>query len=439
MRAAFHDTEPLRLHELSADRWRVHAIVGDVMAGLIVVALAFAPFPTAGPRNVADYAILLAPALLLPLRRRLPLAVLAACIALYGAAALGDLDPPGVVVGTAIAMFGVANRSERLRTTIVAASTIVTVAGLTLIATRGDIGDPRVLQFAVTIAFFAAIGDATRSRRKYITAMVERAERAERTREAEAQRRVSEERLRIARDLHDVVAHQISVISLNAGVASSSLATRPERAQESLATIRTAARTVLGEIGDLLSMLRADGDEQSAAPQPGLDALDTLLEAFRGSGLDVHARREGAVGGLPAAVGVVAYRVVQEGLTNALKHGVENRAHILVAVTERDVEVVVVNPMRPPMSERAAVDHSAFDYSGYGLIGLRERVASVRGTLEAGPAAGGFRLAVSLPLMQEEEPTSDGPPTIETACTTGRRLPTDEPHPTDSTPREPTA
>jgi signal transduction histidine kinase len=392
---AFPDPVRSRIpEEPPIGRQRLHAVLGDAAAALIIVAIAFAPFTAETAESVIDYAILLAPAALLPFRRRWPIPVLAACIALYGLAVLSGLLPPGIVLAAAIAMYGVAHRRGRRASIIVAASAVGAVVGLTLLAALGDVGDPRVVQFAITIAFFAAAGDATRSRREYIAAMVERAERAEQTREAEAQRRVSEERLRIARDLHDVVAHQISVISLNAGVASSSLSSRPDRAEEALGTIRIAARTVLGEIGDLLSVLRADGDGSSVAPQPGLEAIDDLIAEFGTAGLDVRVRVEGSLEDLPATVDVVAYRVLQEALTNALKHGAGGRAHVLVAVTPAAIELVVTNPVLPSGPQREGSSPS----SGYGLLGLRERVSAVRGTIEAGPAAGGFRLAAVLPI-----------------------------------------
>ena len=394
MRTAFPDpTRSGLAGKTPIGRRRLIAVLGDGTAALIIIAIAFSPFVTQTGGGPADEAILLAPAALLPFRRRWPIPVLAACIVLYGLAVLSGLQPPGIVLAAAIAMFGVANRRNRRTTIIVTACAIGAVVGLTVLAAVGDVGDPRVVQFAITIAFFAAAGDATRSRREYVAAMVERAERAEQTREAEAQRRVSEERLRIARDLHDVVAHQISVISLNAGVASSSLSSRPERAEEALGTIRVAARTVLGEIGDLLSVLRTDGVGSSAAPQPGLGAVDDLVAEFRAGGLDVRVRVEGSLAELPAAVDVVAYRVLQEALTNALKHGADGRAHVLVAVTPAAVELVVTNPVLPSEPQRDGSPPS----SGYGLLGLRERLSAVRGTIEAGPAAGGFRLAAVLP------------------------------------------
>jgi signal transduction histidine kinase len=398
-----------------ADGWstparrRVLAVVGDVVAALLITLVAFSPFPTDRPDEVFEFVLVLLPAALLPFRRRYPIIVLAVCIALYGVAALRGLLSPGIVIATAIAMFGVANRSDRRRTIVVTASAIGAVVGLSLLAALSNAADPRVVQFAITIAFFAAAGDATRSRREYVVAIMERAERAEQTREAEARRRVTEERLRIARDLHDVVAHQISVISLNAGVASSSLRSRPDRAEESLGTIRSAARAVLGEIGDLLSVLRSDGDEGSGttSPQPGLEALDDLVAEFRATGLDVRVRVEGVLGNLPATVDVVAYRVLQEALTNALKHGADGRAHALIAVTPVAVEIVVTNPVLPTGPQRDGASTS----SGYGLLGLRERVSAVRGTIDAGPAAGGFRLAAVLPTSPDTVSPAPAAPT----------------------------
>lgn len=383
---------------------RPPAWVGDVVAAMLVVAVAFLPFPWAEfrPSSPLAYAVVVLPAAILPLRRRWPVVVLAACLACYGAAALLGTVAPGVVLAAAIAMFGVATRSSRRETLVVASASIVAMIGLSLLASIGDVFDPRTFQFAVTIAFAAAAGDATRFRREFIRAVTERARKAEQDREAEARRRVTEERLRIARDLHDAVAHQISVISLNAGVASTSLETRPEKTREALANIREASRSVLTEIGDLLEMLRRADDGPAdgvRGPQPGLERLDDLLERFRVSGLDVVLRREGAVADVPVVVDRVAYRVVQEGLTNAHKHGADHRAHVLLSAGADDLHVVVTNPT----PSGAAAEGDAEDRGGHGLIGLRERVALVRGRVEAGPTPGGYRLAATLPLSRAED------------------------------------
>jgi signal transduction histidine kinase len=398
-----------RRREPAWPRTGVPRWVADAVAVVLVAAAAFVPFPLPEfrPTSGLVVAIVVAPALLLLLRHRWPLAVLAAVLALFGVAALLGTLSPGTVLAVGIVVFGVAARSTRRRGVVVAAVAAAVVVGFSYLATLTGVSDPRVVQFALLIALAAAAGDASRSRREYIEAVTERAERAERTREAEASRRVAEERLRIARDLHDTVAHQISVISLNAGVASSAIETRPEKAVTALATIRRASRTVLGEIADLLEVLRTDEAAGPAAPQPGLDRLDELVASFAEAGLAVTTRVEGELARVGGAVDLVAYRVVQEGLTNALKHGSGGRAHVLVAVGDDEVSVVVTNPVGK-RGDRG--DHGAGDAGdsgddgdvdgrgGYGLLGLRERVAAVRGSVETGVTVGGFRLAAQLPL-----------------------------------------
>lgn len=385
---------------------RPPAWVGDIVGALLVVGAAFVPFEIDEfrPDSPLAYMIVLLPAVLLPLRRRWPRTILAVFVLLFGAAALLGTVAPGVVLAVAIAMFGVAARSTLRVTLVSTALTVAAVIGLSLLAAVGSVFDPRTFQFAIVVAFAAAAGDASRFRREYIQAVTERALRAEQTRESEAQRRVSEERLRIARDLHDAVAHQISVISLNAGVASTALETRPEKTREALANIRTASRAVLAEIGDLLEMLRTDEGEQGGAsvrpPQPGLDRLDDLVAQFHTTGLDVGVRREGDLDAVPEPIQRIAYRVVQEGLTNAHKHGADHRAHVLLAAEQDALRVVVTNPTHQGPS--SAIDDAG--RGGHGLIGLRERVATVRGSVDTGPTPGGYRVAATLPLTKNEDP-----------------------------------
>lgn len=391
---------------------RVPSWIVDALAALFIVGVAVMPFggEEFRPSTPFAFVMVLAPAVLLPFRRRWPVAVLAAMLAIYGATALTGTLSPGVVLAAAIAMFSVATQSTRRRSIITAACAVLGIALLSLFAALGSVFDPRAIQFAVTLAF-AAAGDATRSRREYIVAITERAERAERSREEEARRRVTEERLRIARDLHDAVAHQISVISLNAGVASTSLRTRPERAEDALRTIRGAARSVLAEIGDLLAVLRADdAPGATPVPQPGLERLDALMESFGEAGLQVNVRSEGDMEHVSRATSLVAYRVIQEALTNAHKHGTENRAHVLLALTGTELSVIVTNPISGPISreasDRAAEGADARAAGGLGLLGLRERVASVRGSVTTGTAAGGYRVAVTLPRQHRPQPST---------------------------------
>ena len=281
--------------------------VRDIVTAVLVIVPAFAPvpFPELRPSSPLVYALVILPALVLPFRRRWPRTALAVCIALYVAAlSLGTLAP-GAALAIAVAAYGVASRLNRRAAAPVgiAAVTLVTAASIVVTLVTGM--DTRFLQIGLSVALAGALGDAARSRRAYLTAVLERARRAEQTREAEAHRRVTEERLRIARDLHDAVAHQISVISLNAGVASSALETRPERAREALATIRTASRDVLGEIGSMLTVLRTP-DDGGLREQPGLARLPDVVESVRVAGWDVVVRDELDGEAVPLGIDIVA-------------------------------------------------------------------------------------------------------------------------------------
>ncbi|WP_375384270.1 sensor histidine kinase [uncultured Microbacterium sp.] len=380
--------------------------MGDILAAALIILTASAPLFI--PRMHAAVTPLvvvvsLVPAALLPLRRRWPVPVLAACAGCFGIATLSGAEAIAPTLATAIALFGVANRSPRRKTILIALITIAAMTGLSLLTAIDGVFDPSVFPAAVTLAFAAASGDATRSRREYIVAVQERALRAEETHEAEAQRRITLERLRIARDLHDAVAHQIAVISLNAGVASSSLDARPDKTREALATIREASRAVLAEIGELLAMLRIDESDAStttaaAPPQPGLGELDDMLRQFREGGLEITLRVEGDGDPLPQATDRVAYRVIQEALTNALKHGDDHRANVLISRAPDTLRIVVTNPV---IAFDTTSGTAGAARSGHGLIGLRERVGSVRGTVETGMSVGGYRVDASLPLGRE--------------------------------------
>ncbi|SEB08676.1 Signal transduction histidine kinase [Leifsonia sp. 21MFCrub1.1] len=364
---------------------------------LVVAAFLPSPIPEFRPTGPVSTVLVLLPIAILPWRRRWPLVVLIVLLGVFGAAAATGTLSPGVGIAVGVAMFQVSLHGPRPRALIIGGCAVVAIMLLTLLVSVGTVLDPRVVQFGLIVAFATAAGDGARSQRAYIAAITERAERAMQTRETEARRRVSEERLRIARDLHDAVAHQIAVISLNAGAASSAIGTHPEKAEDSLATIRSAARTVLGEIGDLMAMLRTeDNGETTPSPQSGLGRLDELVDQFAASGLDVNTRIEGDLHRVSGAVDLVAYRVIQEALTNAHKHGAESRAHVLIRVETDDVVVTIANPM-----DTSAPAARRDGHSGLGLIGLRERVASVRGTVTAGPAAAGWKLVARIPLESE--------------------------------------
>jgi signal transduction histidine kinase len=280
-----------------------------------------------------------------------------------------------------ICVFSVARRTNRRTTLVIALSAAVVLTSASLLFLDPLWRDVRaVIQIFAFIGFAAAAGDAGRFRQEYIEAITERARRAEETKESEALRRVAEERLRIARDLHDVLAHQIAVINLHSNVAAQALRERPDDAEKSLSTIREAARTVLGEIGSLLSVLRAS-DAVSAgtqAPVQGLSELDTLIADFTRSGLSVDTRVQGDPYPLAAVADIVAYRVIQEALTNAHKHGDDRSALLNLDYGAAAFEITVTNTVAASPTP---------SLSGHGLVGVRERLATIGGSVatERGP------------------------------------------------------
>lgn len=251
----------------------------------------------------------------------------------------------------------------------------------------------------------AAAGDAVRSRRAFVDAIRERAERAERSRDEEARRRVAEERLRIARDLHDVVAHHIALVNVQAGVAAHVMDKRPDQAKEALGHVREASRSALNELRATVGLLRQSGDpEAPTEPAPGLAVLNDLVDTFRNAGLPVEVACNNEGTGMPAAVDLAAYRIIQEALTNVQKHaGPDAKAEVSVVRVGPAVEVTVLDNGRaagsgdtPPSAGGA---REGIDGGGHGLIGMRERATALRGSCTAGPRyGGGFRVQAILPV-----------------------------------------
>jgi signal transduction histidine kinase len=233
------------------------------------------------------------------------------------------------------------------------------------------------------------VGLAVSSQRAAVAAAEERAQQAEATREEEAVRRVTDERLRIARELHDVVAHHISVINVQAGVARHLLDAQPDKAREAMGLVRESSRTVLTEMSTVLGLLRTGEDELPTAPAPGLGQISALLDSMRRAGLQVTARTSGEPRPLSQIADLTAYRVAQESLTNALKHGT-GTADLDFDYDTSGVTVEVRNPQRtsgPPAPG-----------GGHGLVGMRERVAAIGGRFTAGATPdGSFTVCVQIP------------------------------------------
>ncbi|MGW0330541.1 sensor histidine kinase [Streptomyces sp. NPDC003011] len=327
-------------------------------------------------------------------RRRAPVTVLV----LTGTFSLveavtGDPRAP-VAMSAVIALYTVAAATDRPTTWRAGLLTMTLLTGASMLAGPLPWYAQENLAILAWTGIGATAGDAVRSRRAFIHAIRERAERAERTREEEARRRVAEERLRIARDLHDVVAHHIALVNVQAGVAAHVMDKRPDQAKEALAHVRDASRSALNELRATVGLLRQSGDpEAPTEPAPGLDRLDELVGTFRSAGLRVEVARADAGTTLPAAVGLAAYRVVQEALTNVQKHaGTEAKAEVSVVRVGPNIEITVLD-------DGPGQDDDPPAGGGHGLLGMRERVTALRGTLTTGPRyGGGFRVHAILPV-----------------------------------------
>lgn len=336
-------------------------------------------------------------------RRRAPMTVLAVTGALSVIESVtGDPRAP-VAMSAVIALYTVASTTDRPTTWRVGLLTMTVLTGAAMAAGPLPWYAQENLGIFAWTGIGATAGDAVRSRRAFVQAIRERAEKAERTREEEARRRVAEERLRIARDLHDVVAHHIALVNVQAGVAAHVMDKRPDQAKEALAHVREASRSALNELRATVGLLRQSGDpEAPTEPAPGLDRLDELTGTFRSAGLHIEVARADQGTSLPAAVDLAAYRIIQEALTNVQKHaGPQAKAEVSVVRVGPNIEITVLDD--------GSGEHETQDGGGHGLLGMRERVTALRGTLTTGPRyGGGFRVHAILPV-KNRTPTGEDP------------------------------
>ncbi|MFB6782188.1 sensor histidine kinase [Streptomyces sp. NPDC056352] len=402
---------------LRVRRWlRDHPLAFDgALAGAVLVAMIVGSFtdpngPSFGTRTpeAGSVVLMVLAAAVLALRRRNPMAVLAAT----GGLSIVEfvlVDPPApVVMSAVIALYTVAASTDRPTTWRVGLLTMTVLAASAMVFGASPWYSQENLGVFAWTGMAGAAGDAVRSRRAFVDAIRERAERAERTREEEARRRVAEERLRIARDLHDVVAHHIALVNVQAGVAAHVMDKRPDQAKEALAHVREASRSALNELRATVGLLRQSGDpEAPTEPAPGLAVLDELVETVRRAGLPVQVACVDRRPPLPAAVDLAAYRVIQEALTNVRKHaGPGAKAEVSVVRVGGTAEVTVLdNGTGSPEGAGAGADGG-----GHGLLGMRERVNALGGALTAGPRyGGGFRVHAILPLKARTgEPGTPG-------------------------------
>jgi signal transduction histidine kinase len=376
-----------------------HAPLADVSLAFVVAAtsigaLVLSDEPGARPADLLGAGLLVSLALPLVVRRWRPVWVMVAVGVL--ALVVFALGYPGgpPTIALLVALYTVAAAGHRWWTVVV----VVVFAGVGLLFRTLVEQDPPV-SIVLDSALFVLVsllGDAVHSRRRLATESAERLRLAEAEREADARRRVTEERLRIARELHDVMAHSVTSMSVQAGAASDVLDTRPDEARRVLRSMRTTGRQAMQELRAAVSLLRDDpsSPEQTVTDPklvPSLVQLDALADAFRHGKLEVTAATPRDIASLPPAVDLTAYRVVQEALTNVVRHAQATRAHVEVTLGDETLVVQIDDDGVGPLIGQP---------DGFGLLGVAERVDALDGSMRTGMTpSGGFRLRVELPLQ----------------------------------------
>lgn len=328
-------------------------------------------------------------------RRRWPVVIAWTVTALLVPYWVLDYVDTGQTLAVLLLVYTVAahvDRPRSLRVGLALGVILVAVMITGVVAEEEDLPAVAVVGNVVIFATAWTIGDSVRSRQAYLAEVEARAERAERDREVAAERAVEDERARIARELHDVVAHSVSVMVVQASAGRRVLDRDPALAAESLAVIERTGRNALDELRRLLGVLRDEDARPTTEPQPTAADIAALVDECREAGLDVELRVDGDCPELSAGVGLTVYRVVQEALTNAVKHA--GPAHVEVVVRYGDaVRIDVLDDGRGPVGRR--------DLPGHGLIGMRERVELFGGELSVGPRpGGGFRVRATIPLAR---------------------------------------
>jgi signal transduction histidine kinase len=373
---------------------RIDVAVAAAVAGVAVAEVAanaaIAPKPAAA-------ACELAMAIALVWRRRSALVVvtLVAVVQVIEAAAGVPLEQPLVpLLALVIALYALMTEAPGWQAASGGAVMLVAVGVETVVQDKGFVNFAFALVFLVGAVI---VGRTVQSRTRHAAELADRAESLERQQSLTARLAVQAERTRIARELHDVIAHTVSVMVVQAGAAEQIVGRDPDRARTAMQAVQTTGREALGEMARLLGMLREDGAEIGLTPAPGLADLATLVDGARRSGMDVYFQLDGYPRQLPAGPELSVYRFVQEALTNIRKHAGRSRAAVRVTCSD----TAIVAEVNDNGASRPLAD-AAVPGTGQGLIGMRERVALYGGTLIAGPsAAGGFQVRASIPIAEQ--------------------------------------
>jgi signal transduction histidine kinase len=386
---------PSYIRGVKHDRSQIgDAVIVAWVVGVIAVGAAVRADPSTRPLALA---LGVAAGAVLVLRRRAPTATFAISGALVLALFAVDSTAGAIaVIAPAVALYTLALSRGRIQLAlaVAAAAGAVVLAELFLAGGHG----PTLIQTAAHVSLVAIpvlAAEALRNRRAYIRVLLERLEQAEREREEEVERRAQQERLRIARDLHDVVAHTLTTINVQAGVAAHLLDRDPGPARDALASIEAESHEALEELRAILGMLREQGNGQAAPlePAPDLTSLDALIDQARGTGLDVSFQVEGEQPAeVPGAVQLAAFRIVQESLTNVRRHAPGAATQVTLAYRSDRLRLAIENDVRQ--------SGNGVGSPGIGILGMQERSTALGGTLEAERSGERFRVVADLPYRR---------------------------------------
>ncbi|MDF5753800.1 sensor histidine kinase [Spongiactinospora sp. TRM90649] len=381
----------------------LHPMVPDsLLAGLlaaVAVADRLAPGPFARPMPAAALVPILLACAAVSVRRRWPFTLLCALEVLHVTLLAAGHETSVIEWTVLIAVYSVA--AHRGLAVSLAGLCLDMVAMLAALAIGVDVETRTTLLFGSAISVTVwVIGRSLRMRRAYLAELKDRAERLERARDADTRAARAEERSRIARELHDVVAHHVSVMTVQAAAARRILTANPQGAGEALSAIEDMGRTAMAEMRNIVGVLRTDDGRSGPAergPQPGMLELPALVEQMREAGLRTQLWTEGEPRDLPPGIDLAAYRLVQEALTNSLRHaGPDARAWVTVRHEPGEFTVHIEDDGRGPAAAKPDGERHG---SGHGLVGIRERVALYGGMLRIGPrAGGGFEVRARFPL-----------------------------------------
>lgn len=375
-------------------QWRA-IVVGAVLVGAAFIGYALTPYPREGGLRLSLVLVACGPMLLL---RRWSLPVLASVVLVSGVVIASGTAPLPLAVLLGVAVYLVASQLDRqvsVPAVLVAAAGVCGAllfaaltkqnVALSLLAVEGLV--------PIGAAFF--VGDAVAARRRYQAGLLEQARREQAAEAERARLAVRDQRVRIAQELHDVVAHTLAVITVQAGVGRRLMAKRPEEASNALESIETIGRTAQEELRVVLGLLREEGDTAiDLAPLPRLVDVKELVETVRASGTAVELRMESTDGQLSPALELTLYRVIQEALTNVVKHAPGARASVEVCVSDHSVRASVLDSGAP-----GETDADTLRAPGHGIAGMRERVAAFGGSLVAQPRLeSGFEVVANVPI-----------------------------------------